>query len=197
MSKQSFESFIVEFRENRENVINILKIVMEQQKVEEFKKFIDVKKSDNQKVMKDFIKSKYYDFVESLTNINDCKMMVKMTDDVLHHLEDYIQEFLEEFESNYIDKIKKKEALLNMKSEKEKLNLLYVFFAHINKAQLALKEHQFELTIRLMNTAYEKYLKKFQINTASYKRGEQVINNMKSKITQIVCLLNKSRLRRS
>jgi hypothetical protein len=33
MSKQSFESFIVEFKENRENVINILKIVYEQQKV--------------------------------------------------------------------------------------------------------------------------------------------------------------------
>ena len=31
--KQSFESFIVEFKENRDNVISILKIVIEQQKV--------------------------------------------------------------------------------------------------------------------------------------------------------------------
>ena len=33
MSKQSFESFIVEFKGSRENVINIIKIVLEQNKV--------------------------------------------------------------------------------------------------------------------------------------------------------------------
>jgi hypothetical protein len=33
ISKQSFESLIVEFKENRENVISILKIILEQQKV--------------------------------------------------------------------------------------------------------------------------------------------------------------------
>lgn len=32
-SKQSFESFIVEFKGNRENVMSILKIVIDQQKV--------------------------------------------------------------------------------------------------------------------------------------------------------------------
>jgi hypothetical protein len=31
--KQSFESFIVEFKEKRQNVISIMKIVLEQQKV--------------------------------------------------------------------------------------------------------------------------------------------------------------------
>jgi hypothetical protein len=185
-NKQSFESFIVEFRDNRENVINILKILLEQQKVEEFRKFLSSKQHDNQKVMKDFIKSKYYDFVESLQNINDCKQMVKMTDEVLFNLEESIQGFLGEFSQNYLDKVRKKEDLLNMKAEKEKLNLLYIFFAHINKAQIALKDHQFELTIRLMNTASEKYLKKFHVNSACYRRGEQIISNMKNKITQIV-----------
>ncbi len=32
-AKQSFESFIVEFKEKRQNVISIMKILMEQQKV--------------------------------------------------------------------------------------------------------------------------------------------------------------------
>jgi hypothetical protein len=32
-NKQSFESFMVEFKEGRENVISILKIVLEQRKV--------------------------------------------------------------------------------------------------------------------------------------------------------------------
>jgi hypothetical protein len=185
-NKQSFESFIVEFRDNRENVINILKIVMEQQKIEEFRKFIATKQQENKKIMKDFIKAKYYDFVESLQNINECKLMVKSTDNVLSHLEENIQSFLAEFSENYLDKVRKKEDLINMKLEKEKLNLLFIFFAHINKAQIALKEHQFELTIRLMNTANEKYLKKFHVNSASYKRGEMIITNMKNKITQIV-----------
>lgn len=37
MSKQSFESFIVEFKGGRENVINIIKIVLEQNKVKSIK----------------------------------------------------------------------------------------------------------------------------------------------------------------
>jgi hypothetical protein len=91
MSKQSFESFIVEFKENRENVINILKIVIEQKKVEEFRKILKDKSEDNLYNMKDFIKSKYYDFVESIQNINECKQKVKDTDDSLLRLEDNIQ----------------------------------------------------------------------------------------------------------
>ena len=85
-----------------------------------------------------------------------------------------------------MDKIRKKENLMNIKKEKEMLNLSYIFFAHMNKASIALKEQQFELTIRLINLAYEKYLKKFHVNSKVYRRGEQVINNMKSKITLIV-----------
>ena len=91
MSKQSFESFIVEFKENRENVINILKIVIEQKKVEEFKNILKIKEQENLHNMKDFIKSKYYDFVESIQNINECKQKVKETYDSLFRLEDNIQ----------------------------------------------------------------------------------------------------------
>lgn len=105
-SKQSFESFIVEFKENRENVINILKIVLEQQKVtyiyiiiyhfqvEEFRKILNYKKDENQLLMKEFIKSKYYEFVESIENINNCKSLIKFTDEVLLNLEDNIQVFI-------------------------------------------------------------------------------------------------------
>jgi hypothetical protein len=190
MSKESFESFIVEFKENRENVINILKIVIEQKKVEEFRKILREKQTENQHIMKEFIKSKYYDFVESIQNINQCKVKVKDTDDSLVRLEETIQMFLADFSKNYLDKVRKKEDLMNIKNEKEKLNLSYIFFAHMNKASLALKEMQFELTIRLMNTAYEKYLKKFHVNSSLYKRGEQIITNMKNKITQTVKYVN-------
>jgi hypothetical protein len=185
----TFQSFLVEFRENRENVINILKIVIDQKKVEEFRKILKEKQIDNQLAMKDFIKSKYYDFVESIQNINQCKDKVKETDCSLSRLEEKIQNFLADFSKNYLDKVRKKEDLMNIKSEKDQLNLTYIFFAHINKASLALKEMQFELTIRLMNTAYEKYLKKFHVNSSIYKKGEQIIRNMKSKITQTVLYL--------
>ncbi len=190
MSKESFESFIVEFKENRENVINILKIVIEQKKVEEFRKILKEKQTENQHTMKEFIKSKYYDFVESIQNINQCKEKVKETDDSLFRLEETIQHFLADFSKNYLEKVRKKEDLMNIKNEKEKLNLSYIFFAHMNKASLALKDNQFELTIRLMNTAYEKYLKKFHVNSPIYKRGEQIITNMKNKITQTVYIDN-------
>ncbi len=90
-NKQTFESFIVEFKENRENVINILKIVLEQQKVEEFKKILNSKIDENQQQMRDFIKSKYYEFVESIQNINDCKTLVKVTEGVIQNLEENIQ----------------------------------------------------------------------------------------------------------
>jgi len=41
--------------------------------------------------MKDFIKSNYYEFVESLQNINECKSLMRVTDEVLNHLERNIQ----------------------------------------------------------------------------------------------------------
>lgn len=50
-----------------------------------------IKKDDNQKQMKEFIKSKYYEFVESIQNINECKTMIKVTDEVLNNLEENIQ----------------------------------------------------------------------------------------------------------
>jgi hypothetical protein len=87
---------------------------------------------------------------------------------------------------NYLDKVKRKEDLENLKVEREKLNNIYIFFAYINKADLALKEQQFEMTIRLMNMAKEKYLKKFQINSAVYKRGNEMITSIQTKITNIV-----------
>ncbi len=41
--------------------------------------------------MKEFIKSKYYEFVESIQNINECKTMIFVTDEVLNNLEENIQ----------------------------------------------------------------------------------------------------------
>jgi hypothetical protein len=136
--------------------------------------------------MKEFIKAKYYEFVESIQNINDCKGLIKHTDDVLLHLEENIQTFLSEFSENYLDKIRKKDDLKNIREEKEKLNYTYIFFAYINKAEVALKDQQFDLTIRLMNMAYDKFLKRFPGNSAVYKRGEQLINHLKVKITTII-----------
>lgn len=41
--------------------------------------------------MKEFIKLKYYEFVESIQNINDCKSSIKSMDEVLFRLEESIQ----------------------------------------------------------------------------------------------------------
>ena len=41
--------------------------------------------------MKKFIKSKYYEFVESIQNINDCTKLIKDTESVLNNLESNIQ----------------------------------------------------------------------------------------------------------
>ncbi len=98
MSKQSFESFIFEFKGSRENVINIIKIVLEQnkvwklkKKVEEFKKFLEIKKEENRGNMREFIKNKYYEFVESIQNINNCKSLVKTTEDSLNQMQNNIE----------------------------------------------------------------------------------------------------------
>lgn len=73
-----------------------------------------------------------------------------------------------------------------MKEEKDKLNKVYIFFAYINKADYSLKDQQFELAIRLINTATEKFLKQFPINSAVFKRGTELINQLKNKITNII-----------
>jgi hypothetical protein len=185
-SKQSFESFIVEFKESRENVISIMKIVIEQQKGELFRQFINQKKKDNQNLMKEFMKSKYYEFVESIHNINETKIQVKGSDEVLINLEESIQTFLSDFSKNYLDKVRKKENLMNLKQEKEKLNIAYILFAYLNKAKATLEEHQFELTIRLINTASDKYLKRLPVGSSVYRRAEFLITFLKNKITSTI-----------
>ena len=75
-NKNNFESFVVEFRDTREDVMNIVKIIIEQNKIEPFIKFIQIKNVENNNKMKEFIKSKYFDFVESMDNIKECKSVV-------------------------------------------------------------------------------------------------------------------------
>jgi hypothetical protein len=45
--------------------------------------------------MKEFIKSKYYDFVESMDNIKECKNLVSKTNENIESLEKSVQIFLE------------------------------------------------------------------------------------------------------
>ncbi len=51
---------------------------------------------------------------------------------------------------------------------------------------MALNEQQFESTIQLIKIAEEKYLKFFPLTSAVVKRGHQLIQKLKSKITTIV-----------
>ena len=182
----NFESFVPEFKEGRENVINILKILLEQKKVQPFMQFITTIEEQNQIKMKEFIKSKYFEFVESIDNIKECKTLIKSTDAVLNQLEKSIQEFLQNFKIDYIERIKKKEEYKNMIKEKEKLNITYIFFGYMNKADLALRQHQFQLCIKLMNTANNKYLRRFPVTSIVYKKGEDLIHKFKLKIKGII-----------
>ena len=87
----TFDSFVLEFKESRESVINILKIVIEQKKIEEFRTILNSRDHDNQNQMRNFINSKYFHFVESIQNIGECKTMSDVTDEVLSQLENNIQ----------------------------------------------------------------------------------------------------------
>jgi hypothetical protein len=46
-NKNNFESFVVELRDTREDVMNIVKIIIEQNKIDPFIKFIKNKNVDN------------------------------------------------------------------------------------------------------------------------------------------------------
>jgi hypothetical protein len=96
---------------------------------------------------------------------------------------------LNDFGENYIEKMKIKENLTNIFEEREKLKNSYIFFAYINKAFLALKEQQYESTIRLMNIAEEKFLKTFPYNSNVGRRGKNLIVFLKAKITSNVIFL--------
>ena len=127
-NKNNFESFVVEFRDTREDVMNIVKIIIEQNKIEPFIKFIQIKNVENNNKMKEFIKSKYFDFVESMDNIKECKSVVGKTNDVIEKLEKKIQEFLEEFKLDFIERIKKKRAIkTDIKRKTEIKYCLYIF----------------------------------------------------------------------
>ena len=185
-NKNNFESFVVEFRDTREDVMNIVKIIIEQNKIEPFIKFIQIKNVENNNKMKEFIKSKYFDFVESMDNIKECKSVVGKTNDVIEKLEKKIQEFLEEFKLDFIERIKKKEQLKQISKEKQKLNTAYIFFAYMNKANIAQKNQQYELSIKTMDYAYNNFLKKFPMTSVVYKKGNELIIKEKEKITSII-----------
>ena len=185
-NKNNFESFVVEFRDTREDVMNIVKIIIEQNKIEPFIKFIQIKNVENNNKMKEFIKSKYFDFVESMDNIKECKSVVGKTNDVIEKLETKIQEFLEEFKLDFIERIKKKEQLKQISKEKQKLNTAYIFFAYMNKANIAQKNQQYELSIKTMDYAYNNFLKKFPMTSVVYKKGNELIIKEKEKITSII-----------
>ena len=185
-AKNNFESFVVEFRDSREDVMNIVKIIIEQNKIEPFIKFIQNKNIENNNKMKEFIKSKYYDFVESMDNIKECKNLVGKTNENIENLEKSVQEFLEEFKYDFIVRIKKKEQLKHITKEKQKLNSAYIFFAYLNKADISLKNQQYELSIKTMDYAYEKFLKKFPVTSIVYKKGNELIIKGKEKITSII-----------
>ena len=185
-NKNTFESFVVEFRDTREDVMNIVKIIIEQKKIEPFIKFIQIKNVENNNKMKEFIKSKYFDFVDSMENIKECKSVVGKTNNIIEKLEKKIQEFLEEFKLDFIERIKKKEQLKHISKEKKKLNTAYIFFAYMNKANIALNSQQYELSIKTMDYAFNTFLKKFPITSVVYKKGNELIIKGKEKITSII-----------
>ena len=185
-NKNNFESFVIEFKDTREDVMNIVKIIIEQDKIEPFIKFIQIKNVENNNKMKEFIKSKYFDFVESMDNIKECKSVVGKTNDIIEKLEKKIQEFLEEFKLDFIERIKKKEQLKQISKEKQKLNTAYIFFAYMNKANIAQKNQQYELSIKTMDYAFNNFLKKFPMTSIVYKKGNELIKKEKEKITSII-----------
>ena len=185
-NKNNFESFVIEFKDTRKDVMNIVKIIIEQDKIEPFIKFIQIKNVENNNKMKEFIKSKYFDFVESMDNIKECKSVVGKTNDIIEKLEKKIQEFLEEFKLDFIERIKKKEQLKQISKEKQKLNTAYIFFAYMNKANIAQKNQQYELSIKTMDYAFNNFLKKFPMTSVVYKKGNELIIKEKEKITSII-----------
>lgn len=54
--------------------------------------------------MKKFIKSKYYDFVESMDNIKECKNLVGKTKENIKSLEKSVQKFIDEFKLDFIER---------------------------------------------------------------------------------------------
>lgn len=181
-TNENFESYVSEFKESRENVINVLRMVLEEEKEEEFENFLKVKDEETSKQMKAFIQSKYYEFVESIDNIKECKNVVKSTDDVLNSLENSVQEFLYDFNGDFVERIRKKEKLKNVIKEKEKLNTLKIIIAYITKAHKAVDETQFELAIRLIKFAKEKFLKKFPSSSDVSKRCNEIISYLENRI---------------
>jgi hypothetical protein len=93
---------------------------------------------------------------------------------------------LDNFSKDYVGKLNNQEILKNIAEEKEKMNNALIFFAYVNKAEISLRDQQFQLTIRLINIAQDKHLKKFQIDSSVYKKGNDMIMNIKTKITHIV-----------
>jgi len=86
--------------------------------------------------------------------------------------------------------MKRKEDLQNLKVEKENLKNAKIFFAHLHKANVDLNNQQFESTIQQIKIAEERFLKLFPLNSSVVKRGNSLIQKLKSKITTNVMIFS-------
>lgn len=92
------------------------------------------KKIENQTLMKQFINSKYKEFIRSIENIDTCQKLIAITEQNLNDLDGNVQKFLVEFSDNYVNILKRREDLQTIKDEREKLKNANIFFAFLNKS---------------------------------------------------------------
>ena len=186
MSKNSFNSLIVEFKEKKDDILSILKIIIDQKKIEEFKILLQEKQIQNQAEMRLFIKSKYQEFIESMTTMNECKTLINMTQEVLKQLEISIQEFLMDFGENFISKINEKEELNRLINEKQKLKTVYIIMAYLNKANKAISNKKLESSIQLIKIVEERFLITIPNQSNSFRRISELISCLRNEINKIL-----------
>lgn len=88
------------------------------------------KKIENQTLMKQFINSKYKEFIRSIENIDTCQKLIAITEQNLNDLDGNVQKFSD----NNVNVLKRREDLQTIKDEREKLKNANIFFAFLNKS---------------------------------------------------------------
>lgn len=186
LTNNNFNSLILEFKENKENVLSIIKIILSQKKVEDFKKFLKTSNIDNKNQMRKFIKEKYSEFVESITVLKDCKTLINITEEVLEQLQSSITEFLVEFGEKFVKKNELSLIQETLNTEQSKLKKAYVMFVYLGKANNELTNKRVDSSIYFTKLVEDKILTSIPSNSAAYKKGLVVFLKTKGRIISYI-----------
>ena len=179
-----YSTYFDEVKKSRSDVLNVLKLVLDKNIVDDFTQSLVSKKGENLGNLNDFIEIQQDEFLKSLESLKEANQLTEFTKKYVVNLCDQIKEYNQSVKSKQAEKeallAKRTSLLTEIKSNK----VSTVLFAYLNKAKAQIEDNQFDSAIQLLKSCKTKYLPYFHESTCIYTQADRLILELKSKIVK-------------